>query len=427
MHHTPRLISSALAALLFCAPALAQDPAPPEPPAPPTGESTADETPAGPEESAKFVQTIPEDTEKVRTESGLVYSVLRPGNGGAKPQDGDKVTVHYTGWTLDGQVFDSSRRRGQPAEFNVGGLIKGWNEALADMTVGERRKLTIPAELGYGKRGSPPVIPPDATLVFDMELIDFTPAPRFTAPDPEAQITTESGLKYEVLREGTGDPATAQHAIEFEYAFFNTKGDLLEATAQHGRTLSGTTETLPVEFMKEAMLLMRLGGRYRFEVPPAQAFGERAMHPTLLPANSVTIWEMEPTRIVPLPEVPTFSMPTDDQLETTASGLRYQVIREGAADGKSPKIGEMVEVHYAGWLTDGTLFDSSYGRGFPTSFQLGRVIAGWNEGLQLMKPGAIYKFVIPGDLAYGPRGSPPKIGPNATLVFLVEYLGEGEK
>ena len=103
-----------------------------------------------------------------------------------------------------------------------------------------------------------------------------------------------------------------------------------------------------------------------------------------------------------------------------------QLITRGEGTGKQPAMGRKVTVHYAGWLTDGTLFDASYSRGEMATFRLGEVIPGWNEGLCLMKEGAIYKFTIPGDLAYGPRGSPPSIPPNATLVFVVELSKVGE-
>ena len=107
----------------------------------------------------------------VKNESGLMYVDLKVGEG-ETPKTTDKVDVHYTGWLVDGTKFDSSVDRGTPFTFSLsGGVIKGWMEGVATMKVGGKRKLIIPGELAYGKRGSPPKIPPDATLVFDVELL----------------------------------------------------------------------------------------------------------------------------------------------------------------------------------------------------------------------------------------------------------------
>lgn len=105
---------------------------------------------------------------------------------------------------------------------------------------------------------------------------------------------------------------------------------------------------------------------------------------------------------------------------TTASGLQYQVLREG--NGKSPKATDTVECHYEGTLIDGTKFDSSYDRGQTATFPLNQVIAGWTEGLQLMKEGGKYRFFIPYNLGYGERGAGASIPPFAALVFDVELV-----
>jgi peptidylprolyl isomerase len=106
-----------------------------------------------------------------RTASGLAYIDERPGEGAA-PQAGQTVSVHYTGWLSTGKQFDTSRG-GQPLSFAIGRgtVIKGWDEGLGTMKVGGKRRLIIPAALGYGRAGFPPVIPGDATLIFDVELV----------------------------------------------------------------------------------------------------------------------------------------------------------------------------------------------------------------------------------------------------------------
>ena len=109
-----------------------------------------------------------------------------------------------------------------------------------------------------------------------------------------------------------------------------------------------------------------------------------------------------------------------DEVTVTKSGLQYEVLKEG--EGTSPTATETVEVHYHGTLLDGSVFDSSVDRGETIEFPLNRVIPGWTEGVQLMKPGAKYRFFIPFDLAYGPRGSAPKIPPYAALIFEVELF-----
>lgn len=242
------------------------------------------------------------DAEDVNTtESGLQYVVLEEGSG-ESPGQGSLVEVHYTGTLEDGTVFDSSYDRGSPIEFplGLGQVIPGWDEGIALMKEGGKARLIIPPDLAYGEQGSGGVIPPNATLVFDVELVSVAPAP---PPPPEA-------------------PAEIDEA---DYT-------------------------------------------------------------------------------------------------TTDSGLMYYDFEEGT--GESPESGQTAVVHYTGWLENGTMFDSSLTRGRPFSFPvgMGQVIPGWDEGVASMKIGGKRQLVIPSELGYGERGAGDAIPPNATLIFEVELL-----
>jgi FKBP-type peptidyl-prolyl cis-trans isomerase len=128
-------------------------------------------TPGG---SAGFSAALGVDTVAMtRTPSGLRYQDVSVGSG-TQASAGKTVSVHYTGWLPNGEKFDSSRDRNQPFSFTLGAgqVIAGWDEGVAGMKVGGRRKLVIPPDLGYGTAGAPPDIPPGATLVFDVELLD---------------------------------------------------------------------------------------------------------------------------------------------------------------------------------------------------------------------------------------------------------------
>lgn len=156
-----------LALLFACSPEPAQNAAPDAAP------SRAESRPAAtPVTKADGGPASVEGKEKVSTPTGLQYYVLKEGTG-PQPAAGQTVDVHYTGWLTDGTKFDSSRDRGSPIDFPVGtgNVIPGWDEAVLGMKVGEQRQLHIPPSLGYGERGAGGVIPPNATLIFDVELM----------------------------------------------------------------------------------------------------------------------------------------------------------------------------------------------------------------------------------------------------------------
>lgn len=235
------------------------------------------------------------------TASGLKVKITEKGNG-KQVIKGDKVTAHYTGTLEDGKKFDSSKDRNQPFSFKVGTgqVISGWDEGFQLLSIGDKATFTIPSNLGYGANGAGGVIPPNATLFFDVEVLDAV-----ASPAPKAAVP------YDV----TG------------------------------------LDTIKMQ-----------------------------------------------------------------------SGLRFLKVESGT--GEKAQQGKYVSVHYTGYLMDGKKFDSSVERGEPIEFQLGRgmVIKGWEEGIELMHVGDKMRFIIPSELAYGEKGAPGAIPPNATLIFDCELV-----
>ena len=119
-----------------------------------------------------YAQSAAKDEGASTTQSGLVYKTLQAGKGGS-PKAADTVRVHYRGTLIDGTEFDSSLKRGQPAEFQLSGVIPCWTEGVQKMKVGEKARLVCPSDIAYGDRGSPPTIPGGATLIFEVELLEI--------------------------------------------------------------------------------------------------------------------------------------------------------------------------------------------------------------------------------------------------------------
>ena len=129
--------------------------------------------PAPSTSNQEIIVTNSASADTITTASGLQYRVLTEGSGTESPGPTNVVTVHYSGKLTNGVEFDSSYQRNQPASFPVNGVIRGWTEALQLMHVGDRWELTIPPDLGYGSRGAGNAIPPDATLIFEVELLEI--------------------------------------------------------------------------------------------------------------------------------------------------------------------------------------------------------------------------------------------------------------
>ncbi len=245
----------------------------------------------------------------------------------------------------------------------------------------------------------------------------------------EGVATADDGLQYMVLEEGAAEgvkPALGD-LIDIEYV--GTSRDGVEFDSSGGRGAAARfplTDQLPG--WTKGIMMMREGDRYRFFAPSELAYGKDGAPPVIGP-NEAVIYEVELLKVHSAEknlEAANKFLEENGKKEgvtTTESGLQYEVLTEGPADGENPTAADVVRVHYQGTLINGTEFDSSYSRGQPAEFPLGQVIAGWTEGVQLMKVGDKFRFFVPPDLGYKETGTPGgPIGPNEALIFEVELL-----
>jgi peptidylprolyl isomerase len=257
------------------------DKAPEKAPAP--EKVTAPAAPAPPPEpkglpAPSDVAAAPADAEK--TASGLASKVLTKGIGTDHPAAHDVVKVHYTGWTTDGKMFDSSVVRGEPTEFPLNRVIPGWTEGVQLMVKGEKRRFWIPQNLAYGGRPGAPA----GMLVFDVELIDITKTPPPPAPPevpadvkapPKNAKKTKSGIAYRVLKKGTGkDRPKADSQVEVHYSGWTTDGKMFDSSVTRGQPAVFPLNQV-IAGWTEGVQLMVPGEKTRFWIPGNLAYGEK--------------------------------------------------------------------------------------------------------------------------------------------------------
>lgn len=356
-----------------------------------------------------------------RTELG-VHVLLLDGRSSSDESPGelDEVRVHYQGWTTDGALFDSSRQRGVPATFPLDRVIPGFRDGIMQLRPGQSARLWIPQELAYdGIPGAP-----RGMLVFEVELLEIVekppeerdiPAPPDVAAPPKDATVMASGLAFRVLQAGTGSTSPREHdEVVVHYTGWTTDGTMFDSSVKRGNPATFVPTKL-IAGWRQGIPLMVVGESRRFWIPEDLAYQGKPGAPEGMLVFDVELLEIHPK--ADPPPVPENVAKPPGRARRTTSGLRYLRLQRGSGKERPTAVSN-VKVHYSGWTTDGTMFDSSVTRGMPATFPLDRVIPGWTEAVQLMRVGDVFRVWIPEELAY--KGNPGH--PSGMLVFDIELL-----
>ncbi|MFT5779973.1 MAG: FKBP-type peptidyl-prolyl cis-trans isomerase FkpA [Crocinitomicaceae bacterium] len=385
---------------------------------------------------------IANEIEAQKTESGIWYVITAPGEGD-KPNENSKVKAHYNGTLLDSTKFDSSYDRGQPLDFSLDQVIKGWQEAIKMLGKGGKGTFYIPSGLAYGDRRTGASIPANTVLKFDIELVDFEEVltteeraekdqemiKKHLADNNIVAKKLESGIWCVTTQEGEGETPSVKASVTAHYSGRLLDGKKFDSSYDRDQPFTTTLNQVIVGW-KKAIPTLKKGGKATFYIPSALAYGEQGTGP-IITANSVLVFDIE---LVDFQEpmnpkeqatadaelIQDFLAKNKIEAEQDTSGIWYTITEPGT--GGNPTLTSKVKTHYKGMLLNGTVFDSSYDRGQPAEFGLNQVISGWKIAIPKLQKGGKGTFYIPSGLAYGPTGTGNAIPPNAVLIFDVELL-----
>jgi peptidylprolyl isomerase len=229
------------------------------------------------------------------TTSGVEIKIISKGTG-IKPATGDRITVHYEGKLTNGTVFDSSYSRNQPFTFTlgIGQVIKGWDDAFAMLQTGDKATITIPASLGYGSK-SAGSIPPNSTLIFDVELVSVKPKITAVPFDIAGKDTMKlkSGLEYVILKQGVGKSATPGTNVSVHYTGYLLNGTKFDSSVERGEPISFRLgEGKVIKGWDQGISLLNVGGKARLIIPYELGYGEEGF-PPIIPAKSTLVFDVE--------------------------------------------------------------------------------------------------------------------------------------
>ncbi|KAI3806174.1 hypothetical protein L1987_22069 [Smallanthus sonchifolius] len=354
--------------------------------------------------------TLKVGEEKEIGNQGLKKKLLKEGEGWDTPESGDEVEVHYTGTLLDGTQFDSSRDRGEPFKFTIGQgqVIKGWDLGIKTMKKGENALFTISADLAYGESGSPPKIPPNATLQFDVELLSWVSV---------KDICKDGGIFKKIVKEGEKwenpkdlDEVLVNYEVRLEDGTLVAKSDAVEFTVQDGHFCPA---------LSKAVKTMKKGEKVILIVKPEYGFGEKGKPASgdeaSVPANATLQITLE------LLSWNMVSNVTDDKK------VVKKILKEGEGFER-PNEGAVVQVKLIGKLQDGTVFiKKGHDDSEPLEFKADeeQVIDGLDRAVMTMKKGEVALLTIAPEYAFGSTGSEQELAvvpPNATVTYEIELV-----
>ncbi|ACY18311.1 FKBP-type peptidyl-prolyl cis-trans isomerase [Haliangium ochraceum] len=240
------------------------------------GAAAATATPPAPQDIPAPEDVAAPPADALKTDSGLAYKHLKEGTGDS-PDAWDAVEVHYTGWTTDGKMFDSSKKRNRPATFPLNQVIPGWTEGLQLLKPGGSARLWIPEELAYAGRPGRP----QGMLVFDVELLSVEErpeppkAPEDVAEPPKDAKKTEKGVFYKVLTKGSGDAKPSETStVEVHYSGWTTDGKMFDSSVTRGKPAAFPLNRV-IPGWTDGLQTMVVGEKTRFWIPEELAYQGR--------------------------------------------------------------------------------------------------------------------------------------------------------